>query len=319
MKFSIAMPVYNGEQFLEEALDALFHQSLTPDEIVVVDDGSTDDTPAILRKFGRMLRTIRILNSGAGIARKTAIEHCNNEWIALCDADDIWCSDHLERKFAILDNFPSVNVCGSNFLSFGSSLNKNVDRLGTAPEQWLDNFTKRKVDEFYEIKQPYRALLEFNPLYPSGLAFTRKLYNLIGGIDPHYSRWQAEDADFTRRLVAADECDLLIDSRVTWRYRRHSGNLSTTRWKNALAKSKILGNHIQNGITPEIDREYTENISTKSLGEAFDLAFWDGYFSEAKELYIELSTSEKTTKRVIKSFLAGVMRKMKWLDIIGPT
>jgi glycosyltransferase involved in cell wall biosynthesis len=101
MRISTIIPVFNGEQYIGHALDSVLAQTLPPDEIVVVDDGSTDNTPDILRRYaeqhakGRM-RVISRKNSGTGPALNTAVSAATGDAFAFLDADDLWESNKLE-------------------------------------------------------------------------------------------------------------------------------------------------------------------------------------------------------------------------------
>ena len=89
-EFSVVVPAYNAEEFLEETLHSLVNQSLPASEIIVVNDGSTDKTEAIAKAFPSPVRIINQENQGLGLARAKGIANARHEWIALCDSDDIW-------------------------------------------------------------------------------------------------------------------------------------------------------------------------------------------------------------------------------------
>ena len=104
MSISVIIPAYNAEQHISRAIDSVLAQTHPADEIIAVDDGSTDDTGQILRSYGRQLRYIGQENGGAGAARNTGIKAARGEWIAFLDADDEWLpeklkcqADHLRR------------------------------------------------------------------------------------------------------------------------------------------------------------------------------------------------------------------------------
>lgn len=97
---SLVMPVYNVAAFLPACLDSLVAQTRQPDEIIAVDDGSTDDCPAILASYADQLpqmRVIRQVNGGLSDARNTGLNHANGEWLVFLDSDDRLAPQHCER------------------------------------------------------------------------------------------------------------------------------------------------------------------------------------------------------------------------------
>jgi glycosyltransferase involved in cell wall biosynthesis len=91
MKVSVVIPVYNGEGTIAEALDSVFAQRFQDSfEVIVVNDGSTDGTRALLGKYGDRIRVIDQENAGIAAARNAAIRAAAGEYIALLDADDTW-------------------------------------------------------------------------------------------------------------------------------------------------------------------------------------------------------------------------------------
>jgi glycosyltransferase involved in cell wall biosynthesis len=112
---SVVVPTYNGGPFLEEAIESVSSQSYGSWELLLVDDGSTDGSDAIARRYART-RPERIVylehpghaNRGASESRNLAIRHARGQYIALLDADDVWAPDKLEQQVRILDAHPDV-------------------------------------------------------------------------------------------------------------------------------------------------------------------------------------------------------------------
>jgi glycosyltransferase involved in cell wall biosynthesis len=100
MKISVVIPAYNAARFLPRCLASVFAQTLKPEEVIVVDDGSTDDTAALAAALGA--RVISRPNGGLSAARNTGIQNASCEWIALLDADDLWAPEKLERQAACI-------------------------------------------------------------------------------------------------------------------------------------------------------------------------------------------------------------------------
>ena len=97
---SVVIPTHNHAAFLRQAIDSALSQTLPPLEIIVVDDGSTDETPAILREYGSRIRPIRQPNAGVAAARNTGIGAATGDLIAFLDSDDVWEPSKLARQVA---------------------------------------------------------------------------------------------------------------------------------------------------------------------------------------------------------------------------
>ncbi len=100
MRISVVIPAYNAARFLPRCLKSVFEQTLKPAEVIVVDDGSTDDTAARASELGATV--IRRSNGGISAARNTGIQSASSDWIALLDADDTWAPEKLERQAACI-------------------------------------------------------------------------------------------------------------------------------------------------------------------------------------------------------------------------
>ena len=102
MRISVIMPAYNAERYVGNALDSVLAQTLPPHEIVVIDDGSTDGTPAVLETYVRRIRLLRQRNSGPSTAINRAVGLAEGDCLAFIDADDLWAPEKLEIQSAAL-------------------------------------------------------------------------------------------------------------------------------------------------------------------------------------------------------------------------
>ena len=101
---SVVIPVYNKERYLRDTIDSVLGQSRPADEIVVVDDGSTDGSSEIAASYGSAVLLIRQANAGESSARNRGMEASSGDWIALLDGDDVWEPERLEQQFLALQD-----------------------------------------------------------------------------------------------------------------------------------------------------------------------------------------------------------------------
>lgn len=115
---SVVIPAYNAQHSLRETLDSVFAQTWPELDVIVVDDGSTDHTAAVLASFGNRVRVIRQANGGLASARRAGVAAARGEFIALMDADDLCRPERLAVQARVLQRWPEVTLCCSDFDAF---------------------------------------------------------------------------------------------------------------------------------------------------------------------------------------------------------
>lgn len=106
---SVIIPAYNAAGTIAKAIESVLKQTRPPEEIIVVDDGSKDETSAVVERFGAVVRLVRQANAGCGQARNTGAREARGSWLAFLDADDLWLPTKLERQIPETAN-PQVAV-----------------------------------------------------------------------------------------------------------------------------------------------------------------------------------------------------------------
>src|SRR5450759_1882450 len=101
LRVSVIIPSYNHERYIRQCVDSVLCQSRKDFEVIVVDDGSTDGTPDILRGFGEKITFIRQENRGTQAARNVGIQASTGEFVALLDSDDAWLPEKLQRQMEV--------------------------------------------------------------------------------------------------------------------------------------------------------------------------------------------------------------------------
>jgi len=109
-KVSVIIPTYNCAKYICQAVDSVLAQTYRDFELVVVDDGSTDNTKELLMQYGKQLRYIYQENRGMTAARNTGINNSSGEYIAFLDSDDMWLPSKLQRQVKLLDEAPEVGL-----------------------------------------------------------------------------------------------------------------------------------------------------------------------------------------------------------------
>lgn len=112
---SVVIPTYNRAKLVVEAIESVLRQTAPPREIIVVDDGSTDDTASALASFGDRIISIRQENQGVGTARNRALAVASSPYIAFLDSDDLWLEFKLELQIDILERNPDLGFLFSDF------------------------------------------------------------------------------------------------------------------------------------------------------------------------------------------------------------
>jgi glycosyltransferase involved in cell wall biosynthesis len=198
------MPVRDGERFVGEAVESVLGQTLADLELIVVDDGSTDSTPALLAGFARADARVRVLTQAVGGLTSALNAGCalvRAPLIARMDADDVALPDRLERQAAFLDAHPDVALLGGGIVL--------VDEAG------------REFD-----REPGRAapdLSEQNELVHGTVVMRADAFRALGG----YRLDQSEDYDLWLRFDERHRVAALAEPVI--RYRVHSGQFSVTK------------------------------------------------------------------------------------------
>lgn len=227
---SVLIPSYNAEAFICEALDSIASQSRRPDQIIVVDDGSTDYTSERVEQWS--LKTeikvdvFKQKNQGAAAARNAGIRATACQWIALLDADDLWLPEHLARLEQVIRMQPGLIAAFSDGVYFGA--NKEDSQPFTRGKA-LAVGIKHDGQDFYVLSEGlYESLLPGLYIIPSSLIFRRDAA-LLAGLFDEAIRY-IEDRDFVLRLSRRGPFAFI--DRVTSRNRTHDNNVMHP--KNAL-------------------------------------------------------------------------------------
>ena len=133
-RVSVVIPAYNAADHIAATVESVIAQTVPAWEILVIDDGSTDDTGAVVRKFGDLVRLYSVPNAGVSAARNLGIDQASGEWIALLDSDDLWHPRKLERFGEFARSVDGPALLFSDYQTFG--LDEEHHRLDVAFRSW---------------------------------------------------------------------------------------------------------------------------------------------------------------------------------------
>lgn len=208
---SVVIPAYNAATLLGNTLESVLNSSFQDLEIIVVNDGSHDETAKIASSFDSRVRVISQKNAGMSASRNRGIQESDSEFIALLDSDDIWHPEKLKLQIAAFEAYPDHAYCFTQFNSWsgGSSSEFLAQSRTGAIEPKLSGWL-------------YHQLLLTNWALPSSMMFRRKAWNVTGPF--RCEDQQTDDWEYFVRASQSFQFLKLAESFVL--YRQHPGSLS---------------------------------------------------------------------------------------------
>ncbi len=190
MRISVVIPCYNAARWVANALHSVAGQTCPPHEIIVVDDGSTDDSVRVIESCGVPVRLMHTERVNAAAARNVAIDAAKGDWIAFLDADDRWYPFHLERATRLLNGGHDVA-----YLSLMDLVDEQ-DRLTEARNPWpiaepTAGLTHQQCIDFWQIKRNFYSLIT--------IVASRARLQEVGGFDT--TQKKAHDVELWLRLI----------------------------------------------------------------------------------------------------------------------
>lgn len=186
--FSVIIPLYNKASFVRKTLDSVLNQNFEDYEVIIVNDGSTDNGLELIQRYSNSkIKIINQVNQGVSIARNNGIRVSKGKYISFLDADDLWKKNHLSEVFKAAENYPHENVFCSNYEVFYSE--KKIKRT---------NFSIPIKNKYTLINNFFKASLKSSIALTSGVTVKKQILakNLF---DPNIKSGQ--DTDMWIRLA----------------------------------------------------------------------------------------------------------------------
>lgn len=291
-EISVVMPVWNGERHLREAVDSILNQTFRDFEFIILDDGSTDSTPAILQEYASRdsrIRIVRLDHQGIVVALNRGVAEAKAEWIARMDCDDIAHPERFERQWGAIRKQPETVLCHTQIKLIG--------------------------EEKHLTKVPYlvrsHSLLKLRlchqcPVSHPTVMFLKKAFDAAGGYLPEERH--AEDYALWGRLIVQGRVIGISDALL--QFRVHSGSVSKKNLDTQIALSrKISMSHCMKFMrltASEAERAQTALIQAGPAGKLQDW-FWFLYHClpglEKKGIELWMWVARQTFRRLAQRLL----------------
>lgn len=266
----VAIPTYNCAAYIGEALDSIFSQGEHEFRVLVVNDGSTDNTEDVLQPYMDRIVYFSKPNEGVVKTRNYAMDRLKGDFVAFLDADDVWLPGKIDKQLAVLEGDAGVGGVYAN----ASLVNREGKSEGRAYIQ--GEIREELVPDIY----PYLFLK--NPIPTSTLILRREILEKAGKFDPALPG--TEDYDMWLRVARLARLQYIDESLAL--YRVHGSNISN----NLLVRHRdnliILNRHLKH--SPDIRARLGRRLSDRLVREHYSYAYWlykaGRHFSAAAQL-----------------------------------
>lgn len=220
-KISIVIPTYNRGNMIEHTIYSILNQTYKDYEIIIVDDGSTDDTKQRLEKFGNQIRYFYQNNKGVSAARNRGIKKANGQYIVFCDSDDLFLPTKLEKQISYIEKHPSCEFLYTWYYKVYQNNNNDKILRGNESCKSLECFRFCLLTRKIEIRT-------------STVMVKKSCFKKVGLFNKKY--WKTEDWDMWLRL-AKHYVGTCIEEPLTIHV-RHDNNISRDKSINFRKKAK---------------------------------------------------------------------------------
>ena len=217
---SVVISSYNYAHFLGETIQSVLAQTCPAREVIVIDDGSSDDSVAVARSFGDRVRVVEQENGGVCVARNNGARLATGDVLAFLDSDDIWLPRKLERQAEAFSSDPEVGLvsCGIRFFN---PRGETIVEYNEGKSGWC-------AKDILLYKEPVLNTTA------SAVAVRRDVFEAAGGFDPRRELFAAEDREFASRAARLAKIAFVPEILVDYRIHGANGHLNIRQMDRAL-------------------------------------------------------------------------------------
>jgi glycosyltransferase involved in cell wall biosynthesis len=248
---SVLIPVYNGAEFVSTAISSALNQRNIEVEVIVIDDGSTDATPAVLASFGDRIRVLRQSNAGHVKARNNGAKIAQGDWLAFLDADDDWLPDKLAKQLARVEG--SIGMVYTERMNFGETDRVTGNQSDT--QELLDG------DIFEQL------LVQGNFVTVSSVIIRKSIYEQLGGFEE--SLLVCEDWDMWLRYTAQGGLVGVVREPLT-RYRWHPGAMTRNLQRMLEGRLKV----VERTLALPRGQQVSRAVARRAVARCWEISAW---------------------------------------------
>ncbi|WP_375341514.1 glycosyltransferase family 2 protein [Planktothricoides raciborskii] len=274
---SVIIPAYNGSRYIQQAIESVFTQTYPNWELIIVDDGSTDNTQQVVQQYGQKLRYFYQENQGVAAARNRGILEAQGELIAFLDQDDWFLPDKLTQQVAGFQQHHSLGIVHSGW--------QIVNETGGAISD---------IALWHSLPDLSLAdWLLWKPVFLGAMLFDRNWLEFAGGFNCRYH--QAPDVDLVLRLALMG-CEAAWVRQTTVCYRQHQGNASLNTPLQVKECQMVLERMLARPNLPDEIRALEHRARYNNLVWSAWRLYWTGHLAEMAK-YLEKSLSMTSFSR----------------------
>jgi glycosyltransferase involved in cell wall biosynthesis len=260
-KVSVIIPSYNSAKFLPETLKSVFDQTYKNIEIILIDDGSTDETLSVIRPYKNMLKYVFIENSGGPAKpRNIGVSMAASAYISSLDSDDRFYPSKIEHSLRLLNERPEIGLVFNNFEK--KCPNKEMaTKLHIRKDSIIWKLALHEVYENSYIipkEKAFVGLLQNNFIGTSGVVTRKKVLTKIGGFDENVTTGGLEDRDMWLRI--SKNYDIGYIDKVLHAYEIRKNSVSRRSLAAAKAKIEVIKKYLNCGKNKQVKKVLNQNL-----------------------------------------------------------
>jgi len=299
-RISVVMPCYNAEAHLADSIESVLAQSHPDVELIIVDDGSTDNSQSILESFSDRITHLSQKNKGPGPARNKGIAQATGEYVAFLDADDYWDQDCLQELFqALAGTDAALSYCG--WQNVGGPANRSQPYIPPNYE------TFDKAERFLQTAAPW----------PIHAALVR--HDILKAVGCFDEQWPT-CMDYDLWLKIGTSAPIILVEKVLAYYRHHgSTQITSNQWRQARNVLSVKKHFIK--LHPErvthLDKQALRNLTYGAyLNRGFD-AYWKRDLISAHHIFRHCLAERYFQAKQLKYLLLALLPQKLFIKLVG--